>query len=135
MTIQLVTADDCINNLGVNIAVSLGQTDNNTNYVNNWLVERQDEILDYIGEYAWGGRVQAEKYLEVPQMTATIKRAVLAQVQYCLANANQNTMGGLILGASDVKVVSVADRLTSGVAPRAVQILNGAQLLYGGRLC
>lgn len=129
----LFTVSDVFNTTNINLAERLGATDNGTQYVENWCKERQDEILDYIGSYAWDGRRQAERYTQSPYFAKTIVEAIMYQIQYVVENEGQNNIGGILLHSRGMSKLSMKERLEAGIAPRAHRVLENHGLLYRGR--
>lgn len=130
----LFTVSDVFNATNINLAERLGATDNSTQYVENWCKERQDEILDYIGSFAWGGRKQAERYANSPSLAPRIVEAVMYQIRYVVENEGQSNIGGILLHSRGMSKLSMKERLESGIAPKAHRVLENNGLLYRGRV-
>lgn len=130
----LFTISDVFNATNINLAERLGATDNGTQYVEAWCLERQNEVLDYIASYAWNGRSQANKYANSPWASKFVVEAIMHQIRYVLENEGQSNIGGILLGANKVTKLSIAERLEAGIAPKAHRVLETNGLLYRGRL-
>lgn len=130
----LFTISDVFNATNINLAERLGATDNGTQYVEQWCLERQDEVLDYIASYAWNGREQANRYANSPFLAKHIVEAIMHQIRYVLDNEGQGNIGAILLGANRVTKLTVNERLEAVIAPKAHRVLETHGLLYRGRL-
>lgn len=130
----LFTVSDVFNATNINLAERLGATDNSTQYVENWCKERQDEILDYIGSFAWNGRKQAERYANSPYLAPRIVEAVMYQIRYVVENEGQSNIGGILLHSRGMSKLSIRERLEAGISPKAHRVLENNGLLYRGRV-
>ena len=101
--------------------------------MSEWLNERQEEIADYIAQYAYFGREQAEAYFTCGRFTESLKRAIICQVKY-VRDTGGLEIGGIMLGQGGAtSKLSVDERLENVVSPKSVRILENAGLLYTGR--
>lgn len=106
---KLITAEDVKNLLNINIAEDLEFE--SPQYADEYLQLRTDEVIDYIGTYAWGGRKRAEQYLAIPDKRATIKRAVLKYIEEL---SRRNYVQPVTLYESVVRILSVGGVLYLG---------------------
>ncbi len=131
----LISKEDVFNKLNIDLEAFLGVKGqpNNTTVVGEWLGERQDEIADYIAQYAYNGRNQAIWYFNCGRYNEPLKKAILMQVKY-VRDTGSREIGGIMLGTGGAtSKLSVDERLENVVSPKAVRILENAGLLYTGR--
>lgn len=131
----LVTKEDVYNLLNLNLEEELGVSNqpNSTTAVNQFLKECHDDIKEYIGLYSYRGKLQAEKYFNIPCFASTLKDAVLEQVRYINANPDIRTTAGIMQQNSTIHKLTAEERIEAGISPKAKTILLNAGLLYGGR--
>lgn len=113
----LVTVEDVKNELDIDLAQELGVQ---PRQANNYLLAKQEEILTYIGNYAYYGARQVQHYLTVERCVGVIKRAILIQIQ---ALAERRWVE-----------FDVADPKAQQISPRVARYLGANGLLFTGRL-
>lgn len=134
----VVTQEDLFNNYNIDLCSKLGVKGkaNNTTVVNNWLNERQEEIVNYIGSFAYGGNPQAEQYFNFPIDTSVYKslvKAVMYQCVYSLDNRAASKLGGIMMTGGQINKLTVSERIEAVIAPKAHMDLMNNGLLYTGR--
>jgi len=132
---NLITSEDIYNNLNIDLASRLNVTGqaNATIVVNNYITERQDEIVEYLALHNYDGRMQAEMFFTDELYTDDLKRAILQQVRYVLDNSDMN-YGGILMQGGGIQKLSIQERITAMISPKAHLILANAGMLYCGRV-
>lgn len=118
---MLVTMDEVKNAIGKDLQEALGVT---VDRANMWIEDQEEDILNFIADYAWGGMGQVKRYLSDPNKREIIKKAVIRQICF-LADNNFIDKGA-------IAEKSKADNLID-IAPKAYEILKNNGLLRIGR--
>lgn len=113
----LVTVEDVKNELDIDLAQELGVQ---PRQANNYLLAKQEEVLTFIGGYAYYGARQVQYYLTVERCIGVIKRAILIQIQ---ALAERRWVE-----------FDTDARDNSQISPRVKRYLGANGLLFTGRL-
>lgn len=132
---NIITTEDIYNNLNIDLASRLnvaGQA-NATIVVNNYITERQEEIVEYIALHSYDGRFQAECFFTDEFYLDDLKRAILQQVKYVLDNNDMN-YGGILMQSGGIQKLSIQERIVNMISPKAHLILANAGMLFCGRV-
>jgi len=113
----LVTTEDVKNELGIDLAQELGVQ---PRMANNYLFAKQEEVLTYIGNFAYYGAKQVQYYLTVARCVDVIRRAILMQVQVLA----ERRWVELDIDAPNAQQIS----------PRVKRYLGASGLLFTGRV-
>lgn len=118
----IITVEEIKNETGYDLAQMLSLT--TPQQAQRWLNRVEREVLNYIGEFAYGGYEQVKWYLKDAIKKSVIKEAVLEQVIFLKENN--------FIDANLIAKQSVAND-TRTIAPLCHSILANAGLLYAGK--
>lgn len=118
---MLVSFDEIKNVIGKDLQEAMGKTVTQAQF---WVEEQEDEILNFIAEYAWDGMAQVQGYLRNEGCRLIIKKAILQHIAFCADNN--------FVERAHIMEKDKADKLID-IAPRAYKTLLNGGLLYTGQ--
>lgn len=114
----LLTVEDVKNELGIDLIKVKG------GFAQSWINSQVDEVLFYIGQFAYGGYPQALRMLEDDYKKGIICKATLKHIEYLATNN---------FVEPDNIITKKGQEYNTGIAIRARELLMASGLLFCGR--